>query len=67
MFGGVATDAEDGDLDGNDMVWTSDLDGILGTGRDFNEFLSVGTHVITLEATDSDGNVASVSIDLIME
>ena len=55
-FIGEATDPEDGDLDGMALVWTSDLDGEIGTGKEFSAALSEGTHTVTLTATDSDGN-----------
>lgn len=63
-FIGNATDAEDGDLSGASMVWTSDLSGEIGTGTMFDAPLSVGTHVITLTATDSDGNAGTDSLTL---
>lgn len=54
-FVGTATDAEDGTLSGSALVWTSSRDGMIGSGGslDYNE-LTVGTHKITLKATDSD-------------
>lgn len=39
---------------GSELVWTSNLDGKIGTGASFTKNdLSVGTHTITLKATDS--------------
>lgn len=59
-FVGVATDAEDGVLSGSSLVWTSSLDGRLGTGRSFaRSNLSVGVHQVTLTATDSRGATAT--------
>lgn len=63
-FIGAATDAEDGDLAGASMVWTSDLSGEIGTGTMFDAPLSAGTHVITLTATDSGGNTGADSLTL---
>jgi hypothetical protein len=58
-FHGTSWDPEDRLLDGASMVWTSSLDGQIGTGRLFiKSDLSVGTHVITLTGTDS-ANVSS--------
>jgi hypothetical protein len=65
-FIGVATDAEDGNL-ADDLVWTSDLDGQFGVGAEFSELLSVGTHVITAEVTDADGNIGFDEVTLTME
>jgi len=55
-FTGAANDPEDGALSGASLVWTSNLDGQIGTGTSFSTTsLSVGTHTITLTATDSKG------------
>ncbi len=63
QFQGSATDPEDGVLSGDDLVWTSDIDGEIGTGTSFSTTsLSVGEHTITLTATDSDGRTSSASI-----
>jgi hypothetical protein len=64
---GEAADPEDGQLGGGALVWSSSIDGQLGTGGQFDVTLSVGVHTLTLAATDSDGNSASDSIQLIME
>jgi len=54
-FSGTATDTEDGDI-GAQLVWTSNLDGIIGNGADFAlSSLSTGTHTITATVTDSGG------------
>lgn len=54
-FTGSATDLEDGDLTAG-LVWSSDLDGTLGSGGTFStSALSVGTHLITASVTDSGG------------
>jgi hypothetical protein len=66
-FIGAATDAEDGDLSGASMVWTSDVSGELGTGTQFDAPLPAGTHVITLTATDSDGNTGTDSLTLYIQ
>jgi probable HAF family extracellular repeat protein len=55
-FSGTATDPEDGSLSGASLVWTSSLDGQIGTGTSFStSTLSLGNHTITLTATDSKG------------
>jgi hypothetical protein len=72
-FTGTATDDEDSDwLLG--VVWTSDVDGILDTESPdptgslsfSSSSLSVGTHAITLSATDSDAQTGTASIELII-
>jgi len=53
-FSGTVTDEEDGDLSGGSLVWTSNIDGEIGTDTSFSkDNLSIGTHTITLTATDS--------------
>lgn len=55
---GTATDPEDGVLSGASLVWTSDLDGLLGSGESVTvDGLSIGVHTITLTATDSNGSL----------
>src|SRR5262245_19995034 len=54
-FVGTARDVEDGNL-ASRLQWSSDRDGSLGSGAALSvSRLSVGTHVITASATDSDG------------
>ena len=59
-FQGSATDSEDGDLSGDNLVWTSNLEsGVIGTGEVLRvNTLSAGKHLITLTATDSANNIA---------
>lgn len=55
-FEGSGEDPEDGALRGGALVWTSDLDGEIGTGTSFTRSdLTAGEHIITLTATDSEG------------
>ncbi|HXV64356.1 MAG TPA: Ig-like domain-containing protein [Vicinamibacteria bacterium] len=53
-FSATAGDVEDGDLSAN-LSWSSDLDGAIGSGTDFSNGLSVGTHTVTASVTDSGG------------
>ena len=63
-FSGSGSDAEDGDVSAS-LVWTSNLDGHIGTGAAFSTSgLSVGNHTITATATDSGGLTGSDSISL---
>ncbi len=53
QFTGTGNDAEDGELSGISLVWSSDIDGQIGTGGTCSiDFLGAGTHDITLTATD---------------
>lgn len=49
-------DLEDRAITGDDVVWTSSLDGVIATGRITSTAdLSVGTHLITCTIVDADG------------
>lgn len=62
-FIGVAMDPEDGPLAGDSMIWTDDLEGMIGEGEQFDAVLDVvGDHTVTLTATDSDGNVGTATL-----
>lgn len=68
-FVAQATDPQDGILSGSRVVWSSNIDGVLGTGNPLSVTLSGDAcgptrHTITLRVTDSDGNQASHSIDV---
>ena len=73
VFSADLTDADDGPQD-LDLVWTSDLDGVLNTNpADISgkalfttDSLTPGTHAVTLEATDPMGlqGFASVTFDV---
>ena len=62
-FEGTVSDPEDGDLTAN-LVWTSSIDGGIGTGGSFSRTLNDGTHIITAEVTDSGGETGSASIGI---
>jgi len=62
-FAATATDAEDGNLTA-DLVWTSDLDGQIGTGGSVSATPSDGVHAVTASVTDADGNVGSDEITI---
>jgi hypothetical protein len=67
---GSAYDLEDGTLGDAAFQWSSDIDGVLGTGASLSTAeLSTGTHVITLQATDSNGmsSQAQVTITVTQE
>jgi hypothetical protein len=56
-FSGSANDREDGNV-APSMVWSSSVDGQIGTGPSFARVLSAGTHVITAWVSDSKGATA---------
>jgi subtilisin family serine protease len=65
-FSGSASDAEDGNLTAS-LVWTSNVDGQIGTGGTFSAVLSDGTHTITASVTDSGGLTGSASITVVVQ
>jgi len=65
IFNGLAEDPQDGPLFGNSLVWTSNIDGLIGTGMSFTRNdLSIYSHQIVLTATDSQGNSGADTITL---
>ncbi|NIM94590.1 MAG: hypothetical protein GTO18_12895 [Anaerolineales bacterium] len=65
QLSGGADDNQDGWV--ADGFWTSDRDGILGTGSELFVYLSVGTHTLTLEVTNSRGLEDSASVTVTVE
>ncbi|MEA2063410.1 MAG: YncE family protein [Gemmatimonadota bacterium] len=66
-FTGTASDPEDGVLPGSALSWSSDIDGVLGTGASLlTDALSAGIHLVVLRAADSHGagGFDSVSISV---
>lgn len=61
---GEGADLEDGSLGDSALSWSSNRDGALGTGQLLEAPLSLGSHVITLTATDSDGQIATATVAL---
>lgn len=66
-FAGIGTDPEDGTIANDNLVWYSDIDGMLKKGGTITTTLTspgpgfdgVLSHTIRLVATDSDGNEGS--------
>ena len=57
-FTGSVKDSRGADLDGAELVWISSLDGRIGTGYSLTTHkLSMGIHLVTLNATDKSGKI----------
>jgi len=66
-FIGTGTDPEDGVLNASSLVWTSDMNGIIDFGNEFNTTnLSPGAHTITLMANDSADLVDTDSVKIVI-
>jgi subtilisin len=63
QFTGSATDTEDGNRTAN-LVWTSSIDGQIGTGGSFPKVLTAGTHTVTATVADTGGKTGSRSISV---
>jgi uncharacterized protein YjbI with pentapeptide repeats len=64
-FAGTGTDPEQGTLTGAALTWTSNINGVIGTGTSFSKSnLSVGTHTITLTATDNQGATGTATVTI---
>jgi probable HAF family extracellular repeat protein len=64
-FAAIATDPEDGIIPSPNYSWSSSIDGFLGTGATITApLLSVGTHTITVTATDSQGATGTKSFSI---
>jgi subtilisin family serine protease len=61
-FVGAGLDLEDGALAGASLIWTSSIDGQIGTGASFSKTnLSPGSHLITLTAKDAQGAIGTAT------
>ena len=62
---GVATDAEDGTFADAALIWTSDVEGAIGTGAMWMWTpTTTGPQIVTLTVTDSDGQVGTDTVTL---
>jgi hypothetical protein len=59
---GSGSSTTDASIPDGRLAWSSDKDGVLGTGHDLLTRLSVNTHRIKLVATDSLGRTGSAAI-----
>jgi thermitase len=60
-FRASASDPEDGDVTSR-ITWMSSRDGALGNGGSFSDYLSSGTHTITIQVTDLNGLMTTMTI-----
>ena len=67
QLAGAATDPQDGAIGDAALYWTSSVDGPLGSGSALELAPSVGVHLITLTATDSDGNTGAASVSVLVK
>ncbi len=61
-----AFDPEDGPIPDDSIQWESDLEGPLGTGHSLGVTLPLGSHTLTVTATDRDGNSVSQDVSIIV-
>lgn len=67
-FVGFAIDFKDGPLVEESLAWTSNLDGEVGIGTTiFRNDLTEGTHIITLNATNSQKVIGIATISITIE
>jgi hypothetical protein len=65
FFEGYGYDLDDGVLPGDVHIWSSNIDGEIGSGYEIAlSTLSEGRHIIKLTVTDSDGNIASDTVSI---
>ena len=67
VFLGKGIDTQDGNLPDSQLIWSSDKDGNIGSGESYiDSLLSIDTHIIRLEVTDSDDNSSVDSISIVV-
>lgn len=67
-FSGSGIDDEDGELNSDALVWTSSIDGPIGTGPTvITSALSTGEHEITLTVTDSEGEISATILSELVQ
>ncbi len=63
---GTANDLEDGDIS-ETIQWSSDIDGVLGTGAVLIKTLSLGVHTVTASITDTNGSTRLLTTQLVID
>jgi len=64
---GSASDTEDGSIPSEQLSWSSDVSGNLGTGNSLQSSLPSGLHAITLTATDSNGAFGTTLVHITIQ
>ncbi|NIP35371.1 MAG: hypothetical protein GWN18_10445, partial [Thermoplasmata archaeon] len=64
-FASAGSDDPDGDP--LEFTWTSDLDGVLGTGQAFDVQLSEGEHLVTLSVSDPYGGTHESTVTVLVK
>ena len=66
-FSGSARTFWGGTITGDSLAWRSNIDGEIGTGENvITSTLSVGTHIITLSAANTSGEIGTETISLLV-
>lgn len=63
LLSGSAIDQEDGDISQN-IVWVSNIDGIIGQGASLSNVLSPGAHTIQASVSDSNNENSTSTVTL---
>lgn len=67
QFSGSARTFWEGKITGDSLSWTSNIDGKIGKGEDvITSSLSAGTHIITLSATNSSGEIGTEALSILV-
>ncbi len=67
VFQGGAYYTDDVDRKAKELIWTSNIDGVIGTGEQFTKTLSGGNHIITLKAVDIDSTFTTDKVSIVVE
>ncbi len=62
-FTASASDNEDGDLS-DDILWSSSVDGILGSGSQISVLLNPGIHTVTAAVADSKNQISTDEVNV---
>ena len=60
----LGLDLEDGSIDPETILWSSDINGELGQGDQLVDSLSVGQHILTAHVIDSAGAISEAKVSI---